>query len=88
LARGWLEVGSRLARGSATQIGYTFFMLHYAMLTQLCLARDVLTENTEQKISIKLLAQELGMSQYHFIRLFSAVFGLTPDGLTQNMGES
>lgn len=48
------------------------------MLAQLCLARDLLTENTEQKASIRLLAQELGMSQYHFIRLFSAVFGLTP----------
>jgi AraC-like DNA-binding protein len=60
------------------QIGYAFSMLHYAVLAQLCLARDVLKENTEQKISIKLLAQKLGMSQYHFIRLFSAVFGLTP----------
>jgi AraC-like DNA-binding protein len=63
--------------GSA-QIGYAFFMLHYAMLAQLCLARDVLKENTEQKMSINRLAQEVGMSQYHFIRLFSAVFGLTP----------
>jgi AraC-like DNA-binding protein len=61
-----------------TQTGYTLSMLHYAMLAQLCLARDVLKENTEQKMSIRLLAQELGMSQYHFIRLFSTVFGLTP----------
>jgi AraC-like DNA-binding protein len=53
-------------------------MLHHEVLAKLCHARDLLTENTEQKISIKFLAQELGMSQYHFIRLFSAVFGLTP----------
>jgi AraC-like DNA-binding protein len=62
----------------ATQIGYAFSMLHYAVLAQLCLARDVLKENTERKMPIKLLAQKVGMSQYHFIRLFSAVFGLTP----------
>jgi AraC-like DNA-binding protein len=71
-----LHLCSRIS--GPTQIGYAFFMLHYAMLSQLCLARDVLKENTEQKMSIKLLAQELGMSQYHFIRLFSSVFGLTP----------
>ena len=53
-------------------------MLHYATLTKLCLARDALKENTDQKISVKSLAHEIGMSQYHFIRLFSAVFGLTP----------
>jgi AraC-like DNA-binding protein len=53
-------------------------MLHYGMLVKLCLARDVLKENTVRKISVKFLAQEMGMSQYHFIRLFSAVFGLTP----------
>jgi AraC-like DNA-binding protein len=42
------------------------------------MARDALKENTEQNISVKSLAQEIGMSQYYFIRLFSAVFGLTP----------
>jgi AraC-like DNA-binding protein len=71
-----LRLRSRMS--GPTQIGYAFSMLHYAVLAQLCLARDVLKENTEQKISIRLLAQKLGMSQYHFIRLFSAVFGLTP----------
>jgi AraC-like DNA-binding protein len=53
-------------------------MLHYGMLIKLCLARELLTQNMECKISVKHLAQELGMSQYHFIRLFAAVFGVTP----------
>jgi AraC-like DNA-binding protein len=53
-------------------------MLHHVTLSKLCLARDALKENADQKISIKSLAQDIGMSNFHFIRLFSAVFGLTP----------
>ena len=59
-------------------IGYTPAMLRHETLTHLCLARDLLTQSPEQRISIKGIAQQLGISQYHFIRLFSTVFGSTP----------
>jgi AraC-like DNA-binding protein len=47
-------------------------------LLRLCQARETLREVGEPSPSVLQVAAELGMSQYHFIRLFKAVFGETP----------
>jgi AraC-like DNA-binding protein len=47
------------------------------VLIRLCKARDLLRE-TEEWLLIPQVAREIGMSPYHFIRLFKAVFGETP----------
>ncbi len=53
-------------------------MLHRDTLRRLCQAKDALREIGERDVSVLEVATELGMSQYHFIRLFKAVFGETP----------
>lgn len=53
-------------------------MLHKDVLIRLCQARDLLRETDEGHSSIRFVAKEVGMSPYHFIRLFKAVFGETP----------
>lgn len=52
-------------------------MLHRDVLIRLCQARDLLRE-TENWLSVPRVAREVGMSTYHFIRLFKSVFGETP----------
>ena len=52
-------------------------MLHKDILIRLCQARDLLRD-TDDTFSIRQVAREVGMSPYHFIRLFKAVFGETP----------
>jgi AraC-like DNA-binding protein len=44
----------------------------------LCRARDLLAEMREPRLSIRDVAREAGMSPFHFIRRFEALFGLTP----------
>ena len=45
---------------------------------RLCRARDLLGELREHPLSIRAVAREAGMSPFHFIRQFEALFGLTP----------
>jgi len=45
---------------------------------RLCRARELLGEVPEQPLSIKEIAHEAGMSPFHFIRQFEALFGRTP----------
>jgi AraC-like DNA-binding protein len=52
-------------------------MLHKDVLIRLCKARDLLRE-TEEWLLVPHVAREIGMSPYHFTRLFKAVFGETP----------
>lgn len=52
-------------------------MLHKDALLRLCHARDLLRD-PDDTFSIPQVAREVGMSPYHFIRLFKAVFGETP----------
>jgi AraC-like DNA-binding protein len=52
-------------------------MLHKDVLIRLCKARDLLRE-TEEWLLVPQVAREIGMSPYHFTRLFKAVFGETP----------
>ncbi|HLK21870.1 MAG TPA: AraC family transcriptional regulator [Bryobacteraceae bacterium] len=45
---------------------------------RLCRARDLLREVREQRLPIPEVAREAGMSPFHFIRRFEALFGATP----------
>lgn len=53
-------------------------MLHKDVLIRLCHARDLLRQIDDENLSVRRVAREVGMSSYHFIRLFKAVFGETP----------
>ena len=53
-------------------------MLTPASLAILCRARDQLRQAQDPPRSIAAIAREAGMSPYRFIRLFGAVFGVTP----------
>ncbi len=45
---------------------------------RLCMARDLLSEYRDQPLLVREIARDTGMSHFHFIRQFEAVFGLTP----------
>ena len=45
---------------------------------RLCRARDLLAESGEPSLSIREIAARVRISPFHFIRLFEALFGLTP----------
>jgi AraC-like DNA-binding protein len=53
-------------------------LLRHDVFRRLCRARDMLVDVPEQPISIEDVAREAGISPFHFIRQFEAVFGLTP----------
>jgi len=53
-------------------------MLHKDVLIRLCDARTLLRDTSEDRRSIPQIAREIGMSVFHFIRLYKAVFGETP----------
>ena len=56
-------------------------MLDRRTLTLLCSARDALRDMRAPPPSIAALARDAGLSPYHFIRRFAAVFGETPHQL-------
>ncbi|MEO8658745.1 MAG: AraC family transcriptional regulator [Bryobacteraceae bacterium] len=45
---------------------------------RLCQARELLAEVREQPLSIRDVARRTGISPFHFIRQFEALFGVTP----------
>ena len=51
---------------------------HRRALLQLCRARELLADVGNANVSIEDAAREAGLSSYHFIRRFEAVFGETP----------
>ena len=53
-------------------------LLRNDVFSRLCRARDLLEEVPEEPVSIEQVAREVGISPFHFIRQFEAVFGLTP----------
>jgi len=53
-------------------------MLHMDALIRLCHARDLLRADEERLRTIPEVAREVGMSTFHFVRLFGAVFGQSP----------
>lgn len=53
-------------------------VLTHPVFTRLCRARELLEEPTEPLASVRDIARDVGISPFHFIRQFEAVFGLTP----------
>jgi AraC-like DNA-binding protein len=53
-------------------------LIHCDQLQRLCRARDLLRDLHNGPRSVKTVARECGFSQFHFIRLFKALFGETP----------
>ena len=53
-------------------------MLTNSAFTRLCRARDLLRNIDERRLSIQQVAREAGVSPFHFIRQFQAMFGCTP----------
>ena len=53
-------------------------MLTRGTLVRLCRARDLLRHVHDRPPSIRAIARDAGMSPYHFIRQFEALFGTTP----------
>ena len=53
-------------------------LLRHEGFRRLCRARDLLREGCERAPTIEQLAREVGISPFHFIRQFEAVFGVTP----------
>jgi AraC-like DNA-binding protein len=45
---------------------------------QLYSAKELIDNSIEEKINIGSISQNIGLSEYHFIRLFKTVFGKTP----------
>ena len=53
-------------------------MLATDTFLRLCRARDLMREVHDAPLSIEAVAREAGMSPFHFIRQFTAIFGTTP----------
>jgi AraC-like DNA-binding protein len=53
------------------------------LLRRLCRARDRLRETSEPDLPVPEISRESGLSTFHFIRLFAAVFGATPHRFRQ-----
>jgi AraC-like DNA-binding protein len=53
-------------------------LLRHEGFRRLCRARDLLQQPDDPAPTIEDLAREVGISPFHFIRQFEAVFGLTP----------
>lgn len=53
-------------------------LLGQASFKRVCRARDLLCEVHAEPLSVREVAAEVGISRFHFIRQFEAVFGATP----------
>jgi AraC-like DNA-binding protein len=53
-------------------------MIHPELLSRLCHARDLLRDWEDEPLSVIAVARASGLTHFHFIRLFKAVFGETP----------
>jgi AraC-like DNA-binding protein len=53
-------------------------MIHPELLTRLCNARDLLRDWEDEPCSVSAVARAAGLTRFHFIRLFKAMFGETP----------
>lgn len=53
-------------------------MITRDLLARLCRARDQLRDTSEYDLPVARIAAEAGLSRYHFIRQFAALFGETP----------
>jgi|SRR5215469_9216788 len=53
-------------------------MIHPDLLSRLCHARDLLRDWEDEPFSVGAVARSCGLTRFHFIRLFKALFGETP----------
>jgi AraC-like DNA-binding protein len=53
-------------------------MLSTDTFTRLCRARDLLRHAADRPLTLEEVAREAAMSHFHFIRQFTALFGITP----------
>lgn len=53
-------------------------MIHPELLSRLCHARDLLRNWEGEPFSVSAVARASGLTRFHFIRLFKAIFGETP----------
>ena len=53
-------------------------MIHPELLSRLCRARDLLRDWEDEPLSITAIARAFGLTPFHFIRLFKAIFSETP----------
>ena len=53
-------------------------LLDHDTFRRLCRAREALQEMECEQLSLKDVARDAGMSLFHFIRRFDALFGMTP----------
>jgi len=53
-------------------------MIRLELLSRLCHARDLLRDWEDDPLSIAAVARVSGLTRFHFIRLFKAIFGETP----------
>jgi AraC-like DNA-binding protein len=53
-------------------------MLYPELLIRLCKAREMLRDFQHNERPIPEIARQAGISRFHFIRLYAAVFGQTP----------
>jgi AraC-like DNA-binding protein len=49
-----------------------------ATFRNLCRARDLLSHELDEPLSVRDVAGQVAISPFHFIRLFEAMFGVTP----------
>ena len=53
-------------------------LLRHEGFRRLCRARELLRDVTEESLSTADIARDVGISPFHFIRQFKALFGVTP----------
>jgi AraC-like DNA-binding protein len=53
-------------------------MIRPELLSRLCHARDLLRDWEDEPLSVIAVARASGLTRFHFIRLFKAIFGETP----------
>jgi AraC-like DNA-binding protein len=53
-------------------------LMDHDTFRRLCRAREALTEMECEQLPLKDVARDAGMSLFHFIRRFNALFGMTP----------
>lgn len=53
-------------------------MIHPELLSRLCRARELLRDGDDESLSVIAVARASGLTHFHFIRLFKAIFGETP----------
>ena len=75
------RLGTRLLYMSSptgTDIIVILAMIRPELLTRLCDARDLLRDWEDEPLSVRVVARTSGLTYFHFIRLFKAIFGETP----------